>query len=573
MVDHEARHMRNAVSGTVAQLRGVTDGLHHRLGRFRRDETGTLVIFALMLAVLMMMMGGIAVDVMRYESRRTSLQNTLDRSTLAAAALNQTQDPEAVVNDYFLKAGLAQYLTSVTVTENLTSRQVMATAAADAQPLFMHLMGIDQFEADGVSAAEQSISNVEIALVLDVSGSMSGTKIDNLRTAARAFVDTVKAGDDEHHVSISIVPYNAQVNLGPELRSKFQATHQHGVSGFDCLELPDSVFSTTYMPRNVDLPMYAHTDFSSNTSKVDGFIIPTDPSFAVPNYSGTFCRTEPGNVVRLPSDDAATIKANISGLTAAGNTSIVLGLKWGEALLDPDMRSTFTDLISEGAIPATIPDRPFDYGNEGLKVIVLMTDGEHVAHTIIPNTYKSGLSPIYYSTGDGNYSIYHASGRPTLAGTNQYWVPHLASSSATAAAGWQATPWDSGGGVVQLDWREVWARLKVNYVAWQLYARALGTSSTSRNSVYNSTVNAMTDTWKSATEMDTLLQTACAAARDDGIIIYGIAFQASTAGQTQIRNCSTDGASGSHYFNATTLNIASAFQTIASNISQLRLTQ
>ena len=55
--------------------------------RFWSDETGTLVIFGMMLAVLMIMMGGIAVDVMRYESRRTSLQNALDRSTLAAAAL------------------------------------------------------------------------------------------------------------------------------------------------------------------------------------------------------------------------------------------------------------------------------------------------------------------------------------------------------------------------------------------------------------------------------------------------------------------------------------------------------
>lgn len=565
--------MRNGIAGTIATLRGTASRLRRQLGQFRHDETGALVIFALMLAVLMMMMGGIAVDVMRYESRRTSLQNTLDRSTLAAAALNQTQDPEAVVNDYFLKAGLLEYLTSVTVTENLTSREVKATAAADAEPLFMHLMGIDQFEADGVSAAEQSISNVEIALVLDVSGSMSGTKIANLRTAAQAFVDTVKAGDDDHHVSISIVPYNAQVNLGPALRSKFQVTHEHGVAGYDCVEPPDSVFSTTYMPRNVDLPMYAHADFSNSTNRVDGFVVPTDPNYAVPDYSDTYCRTEPGNVVRLPNDDAATIKAHIGGLTAAGNTSIVLGLKWGEALLDPDMRSTFDQMIADGDIPGTIPDRPFDYGNEGLKVIVLMTDGEHVSHTIIPDAYKSGPSPIYYSTGDGNYSIYHSSGRPAVAGSNTYWVPHLASSSAYAANGWKAAPWDSGDGVVQLDWRDVWASLRLKYVAWQLYGRALGTDSSSRTSVYNATVAAMTDTWKSASQMDTLLQTACAAARADGIIIYGIAFQASTSGQTQIRNCSTDGASGSHYFNATTLNIASAFQTIASNISQLRLTQ
>ena len=288
-----------------------------RLAGFRSDQTGSLVIFALMLAVLMLMMGGIAVDVMRYESRRTSLQNALDRSTLAAAALNQDEDPEAVVNDYFLKAGLADYLTSVTVTESLTYREVSATASTDTGPMFLHLMGNDEFDADGLSTAEQSIRNVEIMLVLDVSGSMSGDKISKLRLAASEFAATVLTGDDDHHVSIGIVPY----------------------------------------------------------------------------------------------------------------------------------------------------------------------------------------------------------------------------------------------------------------VAWQFYARALGTTSGTRTSVYNDTTNAMIDPWNFAPEMDALLQENCAAIRAQNVIIYGIAFQAPTIGQTQIRNCSTDGVAGSHYFNATTMNIASAFQTIASNISQLRLTQ
>ncbi|MEO6299216.1 MAG: pilus assembly protein TadG-related protein, partial [Paracoccaceae bacterium] len=102
------------------------------LRRFGRNEGGALVIFALMLVMLMLMMGGVAVDVMRYEARRTALQNTLDRSTLAAASLSQDLDPTAVVNDYFLRAGLKQYLKSVTVTEGLNFRNVAADAVADS---------------------------------------------------------------------------------------------------------------------------------------------------------------------------------------------------------------------------------------------------------------------------------------------------------------------------------------------------------------------------------------------------------------------------------------------------------
>ncbi len=560
---------------TESRLSAVVQGVSAPFRRrFWSDETGSLVIFALMLAVLMMMMGGIAVDVMRYESRRTSLQNTLDRSTLAAAAMNQTQDPEAVVNDYFLKAGLADFLTSVTVTESLTSRTVSATALADTQPLFLHMMGINDFQAPGISTAEQRVGNVEIILVLDVSGSMAGTKLANLKLAASDFVDTVMENDDAHHVSIGIVPYNAQVNLGPILRSKFTAANVHGVAGVDCLELPDSVFTQTMMPRDVAFPMMAYADVSSTTWKGDGYVAPTDTSNATPVSSKPSCKMNADNIVRLPTDNIVALKGYINALDADGNTSIVLGVKWGEALLDPDLRDTYADLIASGDMPNTIPDRPFDYDADVLKIVVLMTDGEHVAHEKVEDAYKTGTSPIYRSTGDGKYSIRHTTGRPALAGANEYWVPHLAASSATAAAGWQATPWDSGAGVSQQDWKDVWASLRFDYVAWQLYARALGgTSSTLRSSTFNTVSAQMTGNWKTAAEMDTLLQQACTAARDQDVIIYGIAFQASTAGQTQIRNCSTDGVAGSHYFNATTLNIASAFQTIASNISQLRLTQ
>ncbi len=53
-----------------------------RLRAFGRDENGSLIVFTLILFVLMAMMGGIAVDLMRYEATRVQLQQTLDRATL-----------------------------------------------------------------------------------------------------------------------------------------------------------------------------------------------------------------------------------------------------------------------------------------------------------------------------------------------------------------------------------------------------------------------------------------------------------------------------------------------------------
>ena len=535
------------------------------LRRFGRQDDGALMIFGLVLFMLMAMMGGLAVDLMRYESVRTTLQNTLDRSTLAAASLNNRLNATAVVYDYFDKAGMRGYLTNVTVTESLNFREVTAAARANTEPMFVHLVGIDTLEAPGHSMAEQRVGAVEVVLALDISGSMSGAKIANLKTAAMEFVDTVLSVGNDEQSSITVVPYNAQVNLGPTLIAQFNATDPHGVADVNCIDMPGSAYAMATLSPTDPLPMTAYADISGSTNRINSYVSPTSASYAVPNFSSSECKPSTVNIVRLPARDNATIKANINGMVAAGRTSIMMGMKWGVTLLDVAARPMFAQFITDGVIPATLVDQPLDAADRSaLKVIVLMTDGEHVSHNLITTGYRSGLSPIYLSTGDGNYSVHHTSGRPAAALTNEYWVPHLGT--------WQASPWNSGAGVVQRDWTAIWANLKLTYVAWQFYGRALGLTSGSplQTTIYNSTIAAMRVTNGSVSTMDNQLQQTCAFAKASGVIVYGIAFEAPTTGQTQIRNCAS---STAHYFNASGLQIQTAFQEIAANISQLRLTQ
>jgi Flp pilus assembly protein TadG len=96
--------MFNAIVGNYATLRRL---LSLQPRRFRNDEDGAMIVFGLIFFVLMLMIGGLAVDFMRFEYTRTRLQNTLDRATLAAASLDQQLDPTLVVKDYLLKANMA----------------------------------------------------------------------------------------------------------------------------------------------------------------------------------------------------------------------------------------------------------------------------------------------------------------------------------------------------------------------------------------------------------------------------------------------------------------------------------
>ena len=546
--------------------------------RFAKEENGAVLVFSLVLFVLMVMIGGVAVDLMRYETTRTTLQNTLDRSTLAAASLSQSLAPEAVVRDYFAKAGLTEYLTSVNVAEGLNFREVKANALADTKPFFLHMIGINRLDAPGRSTAEQRISNVEVMLVLDVSGSMAGTKMTNLKSAAAEFVDTVLTSDGENRISIGLVPYNGQVNLGPTMAAKYNIPIPQVVADTACVDLPSSVYSTTQMSRTLDLPRTAYADTFSTTSQSTSYVA---TSSGVPAAGNRWCPPSTVNIVRPPINNIATLQGYINNLVAIGATSTNAGLKWGLALLDPASRPIFAELAGSGVIPSVFNVRPFDYTDtDALKVIVLMTDGDHFAEERVNTAFKTGNSWIYRGT-DGNNSIRHITGRPAAAGTNEYFVPHLCTSTAcmdgsNTSTAWRSTPWSSG---VQQTWPQVWTNMRLSYVAWQMYARALGTTSGTRTSTYNTWManfRALTAT----TAMDTQLQSICSLAKaQQNVVIYGIAFDAPANGQLQIRMCTSgyDPAAPNNanpfYFVSTPTNIRTAFRAIATNISQLRLTQ
>lgn len=572
-----ARQIRGKVNTfrlTGIAVMSLVAAFRASLSRFRKEEDGALIIFALILFCMMIMIGGMAVDFMRYEWRRTALQNTLDRGVLAAAALNQQMDREEVVRDYFDKSAIKGDLQSVDVVSTINGSEVTATGAVDINPFFLHWVGIEDLAARGRSVAEQRVNNVEIVLVLDVSGSMaSNNRLVNLKVAAKEFVDTILASDHENRISIALVPFNGQVNLGATLRAKYNATDIHGTANVNCLDLPAAAYSGMSLSRTLAMPMTPYVDSYSTTNQTTSFVTPTN-SYATPYNLNVWCPPTPGNIVRLPTNDGATLKAQIDGLTAIGATSINAGMRWGTALLDPGSRGMYNELIGAGQMNANWSGRPFDYNDdEAMKVIVLMTDGEHFAEERM-NGYRTGASPIWRSSGDGNYSVQIPTGRPAAAGTNQYWVPHLCTTTncrngTNTAEAWRATPWTSNATpAVQQSWVQVWANLRVSYVAWQFYARALG-NNTTRDAVYNTWMNTFR-TQTETTSMDTQLQSMCNLAKAQNVTIYGIAFEAPTGGQTQIAGCAS---SNAHYFNATGMQIATAFRAIATNITQLRLTQ
>ena len=111
------------------------------------DERGSLTIFSLFIIVIMLIVGGMAVDFMRQEATRARLQSTLDRAILAAADMDQKLDPTSVVQDYFAKSGVAGVQVAVQVADGDSSRKVQAQTQATLDSFFLNFVGIDTLVA------------------------------------------------------------------------------------------------------------------------------------------------------------------------------------------------------------------------------------------------------------------------------------------------------------------------------------------------------------------------------------------------------------------------------------------
>jgi Flp pilus assembly protein TadG len=199
----------------------------HRTGfmhRFFENESGSATIFMIFILMIMLMMAGIGVDIMRYETERARIQNALDNAVLAAADMEQTQEPRSVVLDYMDKLASRDSIGNINVIENTNMRQVSADGDFQMNTLFMHLSGVDTLNGNLQTAAIEQAPNAEVSLLLDISGSMqTNNRDDVMRTAAKEFISKVlernvtQDGFAPTQTSVNVVPFAGQTNPGPEM--------------------------------------------------------------------------------------------------------------------------------------------------------------------------------------------------------------------------------------------------------------------------------------------------------------------------------------------------------------------
>lgn len=321
------------------------------LARFLYDEEGTLVVFSLFIFLAMLMFAGLAVDMMRYENERLRMQSAADRAVLAATMLRENSanaTPSQILEAYFAAEGLSDQLgNNYRVEEDDENGRVITVYPAATVPsLFMNLLGIDSFAMTTPAQAAETFDggpDVELVMVLDVSGSMNGQqKIVAMQAAAVNLTNTLLTeAEDVGDVAITLVPYDTYV-----------------------------------------LPPAGFLNFFSNAAgngACNDWLLWTQITGSLNLLTNRRnCDTATWRTVRPYVSDAASAETYINNLRASGTTSIDLGIRYGALFFDPTIRPAISQLIANGDVDPAFEGRPYDWSATNVvRALILLTDGEN----------------------------------------------------------------------------------------------------------------------------------------------------------------------------------------------------
>ncbi|MEM8823042.1 MAG: pilus assembly protein TadG-related protein [Pseudomonadota bacterium] len=352
------------------------------LKNFQAEEDGAMTIFGLFIFVMMVMGAGIAIDLMRAESDRAELQATVDRAVLAAAALDESDEARAIARNYLRAAGMDEDLIDVAMIENEDgSKSVSFSARSDTESIFIDMFGQDRLTQTVRASANQEYSELEVALVLDISGSMGGNKIASLKREATKFVNDLLLGREDL-TTVSIVPYHGLVNLGSTTSRFLPMSMDHDLS--NCITFDPATFSETSLPDTGFIQRMPHFDRETGNSDRAGLV------------QRPHCRSNERGAVIAWSNNVEELTTAINGLSASGWTATDLGAKLGAMLLDPSMQPYLENMIDAGEVDDAFRGRPAAWDKPNLdKVLIIMTDGDNTRQYNLDPDKRSGPSGVF----------------------------------------------------------------------------------------------------------------------------------------------------------------------------------
>ena len=209
--------MEKITKQVARRIHGMTGRLKARCVAGVRDERGaTAVFFAVGLLLLAPATMGL-IDLYMITTQRGQLQDALDTATLyvarsSATTITEIQTKGDEVLRANLKLPLGQDITSTSF--KLAADKITIKGEATIEPPSIGPQLWAQADIRATSEVLRNSNNVEVALVLDTTGSMKDY-MGSLKTAAKDLIDlVVKDQQSPYYTKLAIVPYSVGVNMG-----------------------------------------------------------------------------------------------------------------------------------------------------------------------------------------------------------------------------------------------------------------------------------------------------------------------------------------------------------------------
>ncbi len=332
--------------------------------KFASDERGAIaILFGLFLMAVMMIMG-LAIDVGRAIHADQRLTASMDAAALSAGRAlidGSSSDDEVralaikILEENF-QAGGAGFgtLSGTDVSLNRATGAVTINTTAFVPSTITAIADFPGFSMPRTASAIFDQKDIELGMQLDVTGSMRGQKLADLKVATKDLLDILLPDSGTpNKVRVGLAPYAAGINLGAPLASTVTNNRNAG-SGCVYDRAGDATVDAapgtgSFYKGRADLP-------TAEACPAGARLIPL-------------------------TDDKAALKANVDSYRDGGTTAGQIGTNWAWNLISPK----WTGIWPGVSRPAAYRD------GRTIKAVILMTDGEY--NTFDGRCDNSGCTP------------------------------------------------------------------------------------------------------------------------------------------------------------------------------------
>jgi Flp pilus assembly protein TadG len=322
----------------------------HLIARFRKAEEGAVAITFGLTSVILILVAGLAIDSGRAYHAATKMTTALDAAALSAAKtmrVSHLSDDELkeVARRYFETniagtGGNYAVIDDLAIAVNRELNSISLTLASHVPTVFGRLAGVDSIAVPVAATAIYENQDIELALQLDVTGSMRGSRLADLKVAVKDLLDIMLPDEGTtNKVRVGLAPFSAGVNAG-----SYASAVSDGRSRDGCV----------YERRNL-------ADQASEAPAVGtrAFKVRED-------LTGRSIQSCPSSAMIVPlTDEKKLLRDTVEDYRDGGTTAGHLGTAWGWYLLSPE----WANIWPSSSDPARYKD------GKTIKAVVVMTDG------------------------------------------------------------------------------------------------------------------------------------------------------------------------------------------------------